>query len=189
MNITDTIALLAFLISLYGAVLSTLTAINDFFRLRLSYLGHSYITLSKGKEYVDVNRFVFQTFNPNSYCLAIHVRLENKSKNPTTINEFVLNNKYVINSYSQEHDFHLPTQFCKRDNQLICYSTLAIEEGTIKPLITINPLSTIEGYLFFDNLDCVPKQFNIKVVTVQKAKTFHMKFALTSDYRNEIKSE
>ena len=47
MNVTDLIAFFAFVIALYSAVLSTYTAINEFFKLKLSYLGKSYITLSK----------------------------------------------------------------------------------------------------------------------------------------------
>lgn len=36
MNLTDAIAFFAFVVALYGAILSTYTAVNEFFRLKLS---------------------------------------------------------------------------------------------------------------------------------------------------------
>lgn len=55
MSTTDFIALLAFFISLYGAILSTYTAINEFFRLELSIINQdkSFITFTKSDKYLD----------------------------------------------------------------------------------------------------------------------------------------
>lgn len=185
MNTTDIVALLALFISLYGAFLSTYTAISEFFRLNISYLGKSYLTLSESNDFLDDSGAHITAYNPNKYCLAVLVRIENKSKNSTTINEFVLNNKYVLNSYSQSHDIYLTNRFKIHDGFLLANDSIYIGES-IKPLIQINPLSTIEGYLFFDNLEEVPIHCNIKVITVQKSKDFSFNISFTDDYRNEI---
>lgn len=42
MSATDIIALLALIVATYGAILSTYTAINEFFRLKLTYLNNGY---------------------------------------------------------------------------------------------------------------------------------------------------
>ncbi len=55
MNITDIIALLALFVALYSAVLSTYTAINEFFRLKLSILNRdkTFFTFTKSDTYLN----------------------------------------------------------------------------------------------------------------------------------------
>ena len=187
MTITDTIALLAFILSLYSAVLSTYTAINEFFRIKLTYLGTSYLTLSKSDVYVDEYGEHIPTYDKSSYSLAILVRIENKSKNPTTINEFVLNNKYVLNSHSSDQDYYFSTEFENKSDNIFSCGSVYIGNNYIKPLLQLEPLSSYEGYLVFDNLKEKPSHFDVKVKAIQKSKNFHLRFSLTSDCRNEIK--
>lgn len=188
MNVTDLIAFFAFVIALYSAVLSTYTAINEFFKLKLSYLGKSYITLSKSDVYVNDIGEQLSSYNKNLYTIAIFVRIENQSKNPTTINEFILNNKYLCNSSSKKPNSYLPTKFESKSNYLLQCSSIYLDNRFVQPLLTINGLSTCEGFLVFDNLESLPSHFDIKISAIQKSKTFHLKFPITADYRNAIKS-
>ena len=83
MSTTDFIALLAFFISLYGAILSTYTAINEFFRLKLSIINQdkSFITFTKSDKYLDEYGEYLGIYKKNFYTIGILVRIVNKSKN------------------------------------------------------------------------------------------------------------
>ena len=190
MSITDIIALLAFIVALYGAILSTYTAINEFFRLRLFAINQSenFITLSQNDYYQNDYGVHISTFNKNLYTIAILVRLTNKSKNLTTINEISLNNKYVINSASS-FDNYLPTSFKYNKTYLIYHDTKYLKYPIIKPLLEIKPLTSYEGYLIFNNIEEIPSKFNITINTVQKSKTFNLKVSIANDYRNSIIQE
>ena len=62
MTITDIIALFALIISIYGAALSTYTAINEFFRLKLLVFNpkETYITLTKSSKYLsEYGRYIY----------------------------------------------------------------------------------------------------------------------------------
>lgn len=187
MTITDIIALLAFIVALYGAVLSTYTAINEFFRLKLFLIDSSknFITLSETDYYQNEYGVIFPTFNKNNFCIAILVRITNKSKNPTTINQITLNDKYIINS-SCKLDFRFPISFTYNKGQLISADSQDLKYPLIKPLLEIKPLTSYEGYLIFNNVKEIPSKFDITINTVQKSKTFNLKVSIANDYRNSI---
>jgi hypothetical protein len=186
MSTTDFIALLAFFISLYGAILSTYTAINEFFRLELSIINQdkSFITFTKSDKYLDECGEYLSIYKKNFYTIGILVRIVNKSKNPTTINEIVLNDKYKLNSSSSIDDI-IPTQFEAIDNSFIEHASKNFDYPIIKPLYEVKPLDTVEGYLIFNDIEEIPSQFNVKINTVQKSKTFHLNLVIPNDYRNE----
>lgn len=186
MDISDIIALFAFFIALYGAALSTYTAINEFFRLNFSVfdLSKTCITLTKTNEYYGEYGELVNTYCKDLYTVIIPVRIINKSKNLTTINEITLNNTYKLNSSSNLDNF-IPTQFSCKGNTIIAYNSKLFDYPLIKPLYELRPLSTLEGYLVFNNVKETPSYFDITVDTVQKSKTFHLHFNIANDYRNE----
>lgn len=190
MNITDIIALFALFISIYGAALSTYTAINEFFRLKLLVFNpkETYITLTKSSKYLNECGQYIYTFKEHKYTIAILVRIINKSKNLSTINEITLNDKYTINS-SNNFDGLIFTNFTKKNNSIISCNDKVLNYPSIKPLLEINPLTSYEGYLVFNNVDELPSKFNITINTVQKSKTFNLKISIANDYRNSITQE
>lgn len=185
MDISDIIALLALLVGSYGAILSTYTAINEFFRLKLSILnpGKTYITLSQDGNYINEFGVTINSYHKDLYSIILLVRITNKSKNSTTINEFILNNKYKLNS-SSELASYIPTKFYCQSNNLYEYSSEHLDYPIIKPLLELKPLTSYEGYLVFNNVKEVPSQFNIKINAVQKTKSFKLHFPIANDYRN-----
>ncbi len=190
MNLSDLIAYIALFVSIYGAILSTYTAINEFFRLSLSVLdlNKTFITLTKSDEYLNEYSEFMYVYKPNLFTLIIPVRIINKSKNPTTINEIILNNKYILNSSSCTDDF-IPTKFSRHGNSLCAYSSVNFDYPILKPLHEMKPLDIFEGYLIFNNIEDLPSKFDIKVKAVQKSKTFHLHFSIAKDCRNEIIQE
>lgn len=118
------------------------------------------------------------------YTIIIPVRIINKSKNPTTINEITLNNTYVLNS-SSDFDNFIPTAFSSNGNHIVAYDSKLFDYPLIKPLCELKSLDTLEGYLIFNNVRQIPSHFDIKVNAVQKSKTFHLHFTIANDYRNE----
>ena len=172
MSTTDFIALLAFFISLYGAILSTYTAINEFFRLELSIINQdkSFITFTKSDKYLDECGEYLSIYKKNFYTIGIH--------------EIVLNDKYKLNSSSSIDDI-IPTQFEAIDNSFIEHASKNFDYPIIKPLYEVKPLDTVEGYLIFNDIEEIPSQFNVKINTVQKSKTFHLNLVIPNDYRNE----
>lgn len=186
MNITDIIALLALFVALYSAVLSTYTAINEFFRLKLSILNRdkTFFTFTKSDTYLNEYGEYLGIYKKNLYTLGILVRIVNKSKNPTTINEIVLNDKYKLNSSSSINSI-IPTQFEIIDDDLIEHASKNFDYPAIKPLHEVKPLDTVEGYLVFNDIEEIPSQFDITINTVQKSKTFHLNLVIPNDYRSE----
>ncbi len=185
MSATDIIALLALIVATYGAILSTYTAINEFFRLKLTYLNKHYFTLTQSNHYLNECGEYIDTFEKDSYSLYVLVRLVNKSKNPTTINEIVLNDKYIIDSASDICSF-VPISFKFQENCIVSCDTKRLDFDAIKPLLELKPLSTFEGYLIFNNIKEIPSTFKIKVNAIQKSKTFNLDFKITNDHRNNI---
>lgn len=184
MDISDLIALLAFFISLYGAIISTLLALEENLNLKLNYLNVNFLTLSLDNKVVDNHGEHLGSYDKDSYTIAIKVRITNKSKSPTTINEFTLNNKYKMNSSFNMQCSLIPTSFENFKTALLSHNAIPLEKEVIKPLIEIKPLSSVEGYIIFTQLKEIPKKFKIKVDAVQRAKTFHLKFNIVNDYRN-----
>lgn len=186
MNLSDFIALLAFIVALYGAILSTYTAINELFRLKISIfdLNKTCITLSKcNQSYGEYGELV-HIYHKDLYTLIIPVRIVNKSKNITTIYEITLNKSYKLDSSSVLENF-IPTQFNHDGNVITAYNSILFDYPLLKPLFELKPLSTVEGYLIFNNLKETPSHFDITVTTVQKSKTFHLHFNISNDYRNK----
>lgn len=185
METSDIIALFAFFVSLYGAILSTILAINEKFKLKLIYLNENFLTLSLDNKLVNNHGEYLGTYSKNLYTIAIKVRISNKSKSPTTINEFILNNKYKMDNSFNINNSLIPTSFENFETAILPHNSMPLEQKLIKPLIKIQPLSSIEGYIIFSQLDEIPKHFNIKINAVQKSKTFHLKFDILNDYTNE----
>lgn len=181
---SDFIALLAFFLSLYGAIVSTSLALSENLKLKLKYLNENFLTLSLDNNLINNHGKHLSSYNKNAYTIAIKVRIVNKSKSPTTINEFTLNNKYKMNSSFSIQNSLIPTSFENFGTALIPYSSIPLEREVIRPLVELKPLSTVEGYIIFTDLDKKPKHFNLKVDAVQKSKTFHLKINITNDYRN-----
>ncbi len=186
MEISDLIALLAFFLGIYGAVLSTTLALKENLKLKLEYLDSSYLTLSTNKEIINVYGEHLEKYNRNSFTIAILVRITNISKVPTTINEFILNNKYKFNSSFDMKYSLIPTSFKNYGSILIGNCVKPLEYKTITPLLQLNPLSSIEGYLIFSQLENIPSKFDITINAVPKSKTYHLKFDITKNYTNEI---
>ena len=184
MEISDIIALLAFFISLYGAIVSTSLALSENLNLKLKYLNENFLTLALDNKVVDNHGEYLGSYNKTAYTIAIKVRIVNKSKWPTTINEFILNNKYKMDSSFDMQNSLIPTSFENYGTALLPHHSTTLEKKLIKPLIELQPLSSVEGYIIFTQIDKVPKRFNIKVDAVQKSKTFHLKFNV-NDYTNE----
>lgn len=186
MDLSDFIAFLAFIVALYGAILSTYTAISELFRLKLSIfdLTKTYITLSKcNQSYGEYGELV-HIYSKDLYTLIIPVRIINKSKNITTIHEITLNNSYKLDSSSVFEKF-IPTRFNHKGDVITAYDSILFDYPLLKPLLELKPLSTFEGYLVFNNLKKTPSHFDITVSTVQKSKTFHLHFDISNDYRNK----
>lgn len=181
---SDFIALLAFFLSLYGAIVSTSLALSENLNLKLKYLNENFLTLSLDDKLIDNYGEYLGSYNKDAYTIAIKIRIVNKSKSPTTINEFTLNNKYKMNSSFNIQNSLIPTSFENFRTALVSHSSISLGKEVIKPLIELKPLSSIEGYIIFTQLDKIPKHFNVKVDAVQKSKTFHLKFNVTNDYRN-----
>jgi len=95
MSNTDFIALLAFFISLYGAILSTYTAINEFFRLKLSIINQdkSFITFTKSDKYLDEYGEYLGIYKKNFYII------EDKYENILVCRNLNTNIKKYINCY------------------------------------------------------------------------------------------
>lgn len=186
MEISDIIALLALLLSVYGAIISTLLALESNLKLKMNYLNISYLTLTKNlEEYINDYGTYISLFSKDLYTIAIFVRIINKSNSSTTINEFILNNKYKLDSNFDMRYSLIPTSFDFSSKQITAISNIPLEKDVLKPLLKIEPLSAIEGYLIFTNLKEIPSSFRIKVNAIQKTKTFNFKFNFTNDYRNE----
>lgn len=184
MSISDFIALLAFFLSLYGAIVSTSLALSENLNLKLIYLNENFLTLSLDNKLINNHGEYLDAYNKNAYTIAIKVRIVNKSKSPTAINEFILNDKYKLDSSFNMQSSLIPTSFENFGTALVPYSSIPLEKEVIRPLIELKPLSSIEGYIIFTQLDKIPKHFNVKIDAVQKSKTFHLKFNIANDYRN-----
>ena len=86
---------------------------------------------------------------------------------------------------SSSIDGIIPTQFEAIDNSFIEHASKNFDYPIIKPLYEVKPLDTVEGYLIFNDIEEIPSQFNVKINTVQKSKTFHLNLVIPNDYRNE----
>lgn len=185
MQISDIIALLAFLLGVYGSVISTLLALESNLKLKLTYLNESYLTLSTNfEEYINEYGEYFSCYHKDLYTIAIYVRIVNKSNVSTTINEFILNDNYTLDSSFNMSNSLIPTSFNFLSNEISATSFESLEKNTLKPLLKLNPLSTVEGYLIFTNLKEIPTTFKISINAVQKKKLFNLKFNFSKDYRN-----
>ena len=61
-----------------------------------------------------------------------------------------------------------------------------IKDKLITPLVKLEPLSSCEGFIIFDNLNNIPKKFNLIINAVPKSKKFKFKFKIDKDFRNQI---
>lgn len=187
LNIADKIALFALVVALYGAILSTILYRKETLKINFIYLGVNFLTLSSTGTTSDNVGIHYITYDKNLYTVAILVRINNRSKNSVTITDFMLNNKYMFNSFSSREFTYIPTSFKTINNFLVPNSYKNLESHIIQPIIKIEPLSTCEGFILFSNIDKIPKKFKITINTVQKAKTFKFDFVLDKDFRNNIK--
>ena len=186
MEISDIIALLAFFLSLYGAIVSTALALNENLKLKLEYLNVNFLTLSLDNKIVNKHGTYLGGYTKNAYTIAIKIRILNKSKSPTTINEFVLNDTFIMDSSFNIRNSLIPTSFENYGTMLTAHDARPLEQQLIRPLIELPPLSSTEGYIIFTQLSKIPEDFYIKINAVQKSKKFHLKFDIVNDYTNEI---
>lgn len=185
LNSTDKIALLAFVVALYSAVLSTILYRKEHLNLKLEYLKKNYLTFSRTNSSLNNYGEKHQIYKADQYTIALYVRLINKSKSPTTIYNFKLNNKYVFDSFTNVENSLIPKSFKYYNDILVSDSSMSIEKdfSEIKPLLKLEPLAITEGCLIFTNIDTIPKKFKIKVCATQRNKTFTLKFNITNDFR------
>lgn len=189
LNNTDKIALVALVIAIYGAVLSTILAINECFQIKLFYLHKCHITLSKKTNSLNDHGEYHDTYCKSSYTIAILVRITNNSKNPTTINDFILNDKYLFNSLTDKEHSVIATGFKYFRNYLTSNNVIFLEKKLLQPLIELQPLTTQEGYIIFSGLTDIPNKLKITINCVQKKKSFKLKLSNINDYRNNILDE
>lgn len=172
MNITDIIALIALIVAFYGAVLSSFLYYKELLHIKLICLDKNYFSFSKKNQVCDKEGFCYWCYNEKLYSLAIHVQIRNNSKINTTINSFILNNKYIIDS-SSNIDSRFSTGFYKENTYIFDNSIKNIKP--LIPLISLNSYETIEGYLVFNNVTELPSILKLTVDTVQKNKNFKLK--------------
>lgn len=182
LSTTDFIALLAFIVALYGAVLSTIIFHKEKLKLKLEYLDKNYFSLSRKELTKDNHGFQYWTYSENSYSLAILVRISNNSKSNTTINSFVLNNKYVLNSSSKPQNY-FSVKF-KKENSEITEKSFEIL-NVLQPLITLSPFEAVEGYLIFDNISEIPTKFKMQINAIQRIKNYTLNFKLNDHTKIE----
>ncbi len=187
LSISDIISLFAFFIGLYGAILSTMIAFEEMLKLKIKYLDISYLTLSYSNEFLNDHGEHIDWLCKDKYTLAIKVRISNNSKSPTTINEFILNNKYKFNSSFNIKNSSIPSSFEYYDGYLTHQNTIILENKLLKPLLQINPLSSVEGFIIFTQLPNVPKKIKIRIDAVQRIKTYHLTCDNTVNYTNGVK--
>lgn len=102
LNATDKIALFALVVALYGAILSTILYNKEKFNLKFINLGINFVTLSPNDVISNDFEEEFVTYSKNLYTIALLVRINNCSKNPITITDFILNKKHIYNSFFQK---------------------------------------------------------------------------------------
>lgn len=176
MNVTDIIALIALIVAFYGAILSTILYCKELLHIKLICLDNNYLSYSpKEPVYDDEGGYSWWSYNENLYSLAIHVQIRNNSKTNTTINSFILNDKYTIDSSSSAYR-QFPTGFYKEKLRIIDNVSESI--NALVPLLPLNPYETIEGYLVFDNVAELPSSLKLTVDTVQKSKNFKLKTSI-----------
>lgn len=175
MSITDIIALIALIIAFYSAVLSTILYFKELLHIKIVSLANNYFSFCKKEQLFDNEGCPFWCYDENSYSLAINIRICNNSKTNTTINSFILNNKYTINS-SSNIDNQFPINFYKKDTYIFTNSSENI--NSLIPLISLSSYETIEGYLVFNNIKELPTSLKLTVNTVQKSKNFKLKTSI-----------
>lgn len=181
MTLTDIIALLAFFVALYGAILSTILYCDELLHIKLICLSNNYFSFTKKEQVCDDEGFIYWSYNENLYSLAIHIQIRNNSKSNTTINCFTLNDSYILDS-STDIDKQFAAGFYKANSNIFDNSLQTL--NILKPLISLNSYETVEGYLVFDNLVETPSSLNITVDTVQKSKKFKLKVNVTDCRKN-----
>lgn len=172
MTITNIISLLALIVAFYGAILSTILFFKEKLNLKLYYLNSNYFFFSKKDEVFCEDGYMVDRYYKNLYSLAIKVRISNNSKTSTTINEFLLNKSFKL-ELSSNPDSLIPTSFSKCGNYLT-YETYE-KVNLLKPLISLKPYGSLEGFLIFENINKIPSKIKISINTVQKNKSFNLK--------------
>lgn len=183
LSTTDCISLLAFIVALYGAILSTIVYNKEKLKINLTYLNKNFFSYQKERNHAKNSYYYDWIFKKDLYTLAIYVRISNNSKTNTTINNFILNNKYCLDS-SYNADYRFYTKFIE-DNGKIYSNNFITLDKVLTPLISINPFESIEGFLIFENIKEIPSKFTIKINTVQKSKTYTLKIELQKYFQIE----
>lgn len=173
MDATDIIALIALFVAFYGALLSTILYRKELLHIKLICLDNNYFSYAKKEQVCDNEGcYCWWSYDENLYSLAIHIQIRNNSKTNTTINSFILNDKYTIDS-SSNSDRQFPTGFYKENLHIFDNALESI--NPLVPLLYLNPYETIDGYLVFNNVTEFPSCLKITVDTVQKSKNFKLK--------------
>ena len=168
---TDRISAVALIVAIYGAIVSTIVYNKEKLKIKLIYLNKNYLSRSINdykSDNIGVQRF---TYAEELYSLAIYVRISNNSRTNTTINSFILNKKYICDSSSSELSLY-PISFKRESNDLVMEKFTHLK--ACKPLISLGPYQTIEGYIIFDKLIDIPSKIEITVNSVQSSKSFDL---------------
>lgn len=173
LQVDNKISLIALLIALYGAILSTFLILKEHFNISLKLLYKNYLTFFSDSVSYSVNRtnLSYYKSNTKTYDLFLNVRLFNNSKNLCTISEFVLNLKYKTNSYTNCYNSNVPTHYTIKNDELTADSYNIVSPLLI-PLVKLEPYETKEGFLYFQNLKYIPKFILITVKGNDHSKSF-----------------
>lgn len=173
MSTENVINIIANIIAVYAALLSTYLVLKERFKLKFTLL-NNYLTYSHLGSKLSENGFFYSIYSKDSYDLFMKVRIINNSKNPTTLNEFILNKNIKYNAENIPNPF-IPIKF-KLQGEELTYTDQINGPKFIQLPIYLEPYSSVEGFLYFRNFDIKPSNFNIKINASQGNKKFNLKF-------------
>lgn len=140
------------------------------------------------KQVFTLNPFVSTTFDEigndltsysKEHCLiGIHLIITNVSKNPTSIYEINLNNKYFINASNKHQLTNFPTGFYLKDGHLFCNKHFSYNVNSLKPVVRLEGNETLDCCLTFVDVPLElqnAKKLKLTVKTSQEAKTISFK--------------
>ena len=172
----------SFAIGSYAAVLSTYQTLKERNNIKIIYLNKNHLTYySEFSSYDMYENLIFP--NTSSYNFYFKVRIINRSKNPTSIYGFLLNNKYKYNSDNAVFETKVPTSYKISNNRLVSNEFTFIDLN-LKPIFKLEPFSTVEGYLCFKNISKISSIFSLTIQSSQKNKTFLFKCKIDDSINN-----
>ncbi len=164
---------------IFGSVFSLFLYFNDKIKIKVSYMGISYLGPLPFSNVFDDMRTSTTTYSLDNCVCSILVIVSNNSKTPTAVKEIWLNNKYCLNSYSgQVQD--IPEMLIKNGEHLISNGNTHIVSDDIFPIFELKPYSCIRGYInFFDIKNNINFNKKIKLTfkCVQKSCSVKLKIS------------